>query len=135
MTSPRLARNADLAFVRRVFIVVAVGALVAAVWALADVILLLFGAILFAVLLHVAAAPLQTALRLGPRSALALACTALLTLVAAAGFYVGPELAAEMRNVASTLPDAALAPPDILGWGRWRTWSSCSRSKATSSPP
>jgi predicted PurR-regulated permease PerM len=119
MSTPRpaLKRKADLIFVRRVFIVVAVGALVAAVWALADVILLLFGAILFAVILNTAAAPLQTVLRLGPRPALALAGTGLLALLVATGFYFGPELAAEMRNVASTLPDAVNRITGYLGLG------------------
>ena len=37
-------RSADLEFVRRVFIVIVIGALVAAVWALSDILLLLFGA-------------------------------------------------------------------------------------------
>lgn len=114
---PPSKRNADLAFVRRLFIVVAVGALVAAVWALADVILLLFGAVLFAVILNMAAAPLQAALRLGPRAALTLACAGLLTLIVATAFYFGPGLVAEMRNVASTLPGAADRVTTHLGLG------------------
>ena len=64
---PTGARWLICVFVRRVFIVVAVGALVAAVWALSDILLLLFGAVLFAVILHAIAAPLQTHLGLGRR--------------------------------------------------------------------
>ena len=61
---PATPERSDLAFVRRVFIVVAVGVLVAAIWALSDILLLLFGAVLFAVMLHAVAAPLETYLRL-----------------------------------------------------------------------
>ena len=50
-------RSADLEFVRRVFIVIVIGALVAAVWALSDILLLLFGATLLAVMLHAIAPP------------------------------------------------------------------------------
>src|SRR5262249_57260715 len=49
---PNTRRAADIAFLRRVFLVVAVGALVAAIWALSDIFLLLFGAILFSLILH-----------------------------------------------------------------------------------
>jgi predicted PurR-regulated permease PerM len=110
-------KRADIAFLRRVFIVVAVGALVAAVWALADIILLLFGAILFAVMLHALAAPLRVHIGLGPRSALGLAGAGLIVLLAAAGMYFGPELVAEMRTVASTLPSAANRIVGELGLG------------------
>lgn len=48
----------DVAF----FIVVAVGALVAAIWALSDILLLLVGSTLFAVVLHAVAKPLEVRL-------------------------------------------------------------------------
>ena len=109
--------HGDATFVRRFFIVVAIGALVAAIWALVDIILLLFGAILFAIILHACARPLRTGLGLDPRLALALAGVGLLALVAGTGFYLGPELVAEMRNVGSTLPDAANRLAGYLGLG------------------
>lgn len=108
-------RREDLTFVRRVFMVVAIGALVAAVWALADILLLIFGAVLFAVLLHAIAAPLRGRLGLGNRLALTLAGISLLVVLAAAGLFFGPELAMQMSNVAVTLPDAA---DRILGFFR-----------------
>lgn len=101
------SEHSDLAFVRRVFIVVAVGVLVAAIWALSDILLLLFGAVLFAVMLHAVAAPLQTHLRLGQRPALALGAALMVMLLAAAVVFLGPELAAQMRNLFTTLPEAA----------------------------
>lgn len=99
--------NPDRDFVRRVFIVVAVGALIAAVWALSDILLLLFGSILFAVVLHSAAAPLETHLRTGRRPALALGGSLIVLALIAAGFFLGPEIAAQMRGLFSSLPDAA----------------------------
>jgi predicted PurR-regulated permease PerM len=113
---PASEKKADIAFVRRVFIVVAVGALVAAVWALADIILLLFGAILLAVMLHAIAAPLEAHLGLRQRLALVVAGVGLLALLIAAGFYFGPELAAEMRSLASTLPTASNRIASELGF-------------------
>ncbi len=110
-------RSADLAFVRRLFIVVAVGALVAAVWALSDILLLLFGSVLFAVMLHAVASPLHTLLGLPPRIALILAGVAIVVVVAATGFYFGPEVADQMRNVAATLPGAADRLVAYLGLG------------------
>jgi predicted PurR-regulated permease PerM len=99
--------TSDLAFVRRVFIVVGIGALVVAVWALSDILLLLFGAILFAVVLHAIAAPLQARLGIGTHLSLALAGGGVLAILAGAGFYFGPELAKELQNVAAALPEAA----------------------------
>ncbi len=92
---------------RRVFIVVAIATLVAAVWALSDILLLLFGSVLFAVMLHAIGAPLQARFGLRPIPALALAGSSLLVLLVVAAFYLGPELASELRNVATMLPDAA----------------------------
>lgn len=101
------SEHSDLAFVRRVFIVVAVGVLVAAIWALSDILLLLFGAVLFAVMLHAVAAPLETHLRLSRRSALAIGAALMVVLLAAAVVFLGPALAAQMRNLFTTLPEAA----------------------------
>lgn len=97
----------DLAFVRRVFIVVAIGVLVAAIWALSDILLLLFGAVLFAVMLHAVAAPLEAHLRLSRLPALALGGALMVLLLAAAVVFLGPELAAQMRTLFTTLPEAA----------------------------
>jgi predicted PurR-regulated permease PerM len=99
------------------FYVVAVGALVGAIWALSDILLLLFGAILFAVMLHAIAEPLHVRLGLGRRVAMLLGATGILALMAAAGFYLGPDLIAQMRSVASTLPEAANRVAGALGLG------------------
>jgi predicted PurR-regulated permease PerM len=46
-----------------------------------------------------------------------LGATGVLVLMAAAGFYLGPDLVAQMRNVASTLPEAANRVAGLLGLG------------------
>jgi predicted PurR-regulated permease PerM len=98
--------SSDRDFVRHVFIVVAIGALIAAVWALSDILLLLFGSILFAVALHAIASPLETHLGIGRPAALALGASLIVVVLGAAGFFLGPELAAQMRGVFSRLPEA-----------------------------
>jgi len=103
---PNTRRAADIAFLRRVFLLVAVGALVAAIWALSDIFLLLFGAILFALILHSIATPLQTYVGIGRAFALLISGASIVLLLAAAGFYFGAELAAEMRSVFAVLPGA-----------------------------
>jgi predicted PurR-regulated permease PerM len=65
-------RASDLPFLRRVLIVVAVGALVVALWLLSEVLLLVFGSMLVAVILRALARPLSTHLALGDRWALAI---------------------------------------------------------------
>jgi predicted PurR-regulated permease PerM len=100
-------RSGDLAFVRRVFTVIAIGALVAAAWALSDILLLLFGAILFAVMLHAIANPLQRYVGLGSRLALVVSGGGIVVLLATSGIYIGPVLAAQMRNLFAILPEAA----------------------------
>jgi predicted PurR-regulated permease PerM len=110
-------RSAELAFVRKVFIVVAVGALVAAVWVLSDILLLLFGSVLLAVILHSAAAPLQKHLGVGRRSAIALAGVGILALLATAAVLLGPELGVQMRSLFDMLPEASARLADHLQLG------------------
>lgn len=100
-------RTADRDFVRRAFIIVAVGALIATVWALSDILLLLFGSILFAVILHAVAKPLESQLGIGHRAALALGGVLMVLALGAAIVFLGPEIAAQMRGLFSTLPEAA----------------------------
>jgi predicted PurR-regulated permease PerM len=108
MSNPRsTAASADGAFIRRVFIVVGIGALVAAVWTLSDILLMLFGSVLFAVILHAISAPLQRYCGLGPRMALVGAGAGLLAILAAAGLLLGPLLAGQMRSLFSVLPEAS----------------------------
>jgi len=116
-TNPSSERQADLTFVRRLFYVVAVAALVGSIYALSDVLLLLFGAILMAITLHAIAEPLHAWFGLGRRWAMLLGGVAVLVLLTAGAFYFGPDLLAQMRSVASTLPEAANRLAALLGLG------------------
>ena len=109
MSSPSKAaqRDADLVFVRRVFIVVAIGALVAAVWALSDILLMLFGAVLVGVILHAAAEPLQRYLHIRRAPALALAGASIVLILVAAAIFLGPQLAGQMNTLFKALPEAS----------------------------
>ena len=58
-------------------------------------------------MLHAVAAPLETHLRLGRRPALALGGALMVMMLAAAVVFLGPELVTQMRNLFTTLPEAA----------------------------
>jgi predicted PurR-regulated permease PerM len=107
----------DVAFVHRVLIVVAIGAVVLAVWALSDVLLLLFGSVLVAVLLRTIADPLARSLGIADRWALALAGLLVIGILAAGIWFLGPELARQMRNVFDRLPAAFAKIADALELG------------------
>ncbi len=93
----------DLPFLRRVLIVVAVGALVVALWLLSEVLLLVFGSVLVAVILRALARPLSTHLGLGDRWALAIVGVALLSAVTAAVLLFGADLSFQMRGMSERL--------------------------------
>jgi len=98
--------NPDAAFIRRVLIVVAIGAVVGAVWVLSDVLLLLFGSVLVAVILRAIADPLARSLGMADRWALVLAGLLMIAVLAAGVWLLGPELARQMRMVYDRLPAA-----------------------------
>ena len=107
----------DAPFIRRILIVVAIGAVVLAVWALSDVLLLLFGSVLFAVMLRAIADPLARSLGIGDRWALALAGLLVIGVLAAGVWFLGPELARQMRGVFDRLPAAFARIAEALQLG------------------
>jgi predicted PurR-regulated permease PerM len=84
---------------------------------LSDILLLLFAAVLFAVLLHALAKPLQARLHLGRNLSLLLSGVGILSALSAAAIYLGPELAAQMRNLFTMLPEAASKLTAYLPFG------------------
>lgn len=100
------APGSDWAFVRRVLIVFALAALAAMIWVLSDIILLLFGSILIAVLLRAIADPITAYLRLKDPWAVMLAGLLVVAVLAAAAYTLGPELAKQMRALFENLPRA-----------------------------
>jgi predicted PurR-regulated permease PerM len=84
-------------FIRRVFIVVAILAFFVALWLLADVILLVFGAILVAITLSVLSSPLS---RLGTKPSIAVVAVALVFIIAIFAIVVifGSDLQVEIQR-------------------------------------
>jgi predicted PurR-regulated permease PerM len=97
----------ELPFVRRVLIVIALGALAATIWLLSQVLLLLFGSILVAVTLRALAAPLCKHLGLGRRWALTIVGVLLLSSLAAIVLVLGPHLGSQMQGLSESLSTVA----------------------------
>lgn len=96
----------DATFVRRLLIVLLVGALAVSVWYLADLLLLLFGSILVAVVLRAVADPINA--RLGIPESVALAIAGLLVLgVLLSGILLfGAQIGQQMALIAERVPGA-----------------------------
>lgn len=93
-------------FVVRSFIIVGVLAIAAATWMLSDILLLLFGAILVAVLLRSVADPIERATSLGPTLALAIAVVVIGAVVATSIALLGPALSEQMVQLMDRFPAA-----------------------------
>src|SRR4029078_13506258 len=107
MRNPESERqDSDETFVRRVFILVGIAALIAALWVLSDIVLLVFGAVLLAVILHTIAQPLGR-MGVGHGLSVLLAGAIIVGVLAAAAVWFGPSLTGEFQGLARTLPEAA----------------------------
>lgn len=102
----RIDKSQDGAFARRVVLVVAILGLALLLWYLVDVLLLVFGAVLVAVLLRAAAAPIDRRTGIGDNWALALAALAVTAVITAAVVLFGAEVRAQTLKLVETLPDA-----------------------------
>ena len=109
--------ESELPFVRRVLTVFGLAALASAAWALADILLLIFGSVLVAVLLRAIADPLMAYVRIPERGALILAVVLVISLPAAAGIFLGPELSREMSGLYDGLPKAFARVAEVLQLG------------------
>ncbi len=97
---------ADTDFVRRCFIVVAILVLVLLVWVLADLLLLFFGAILFAMVLRALGGPLRRHFGASDGVAAVLVLAALVAALIALTMLIGPALAAQLNTLATVLPQS-----------------------------
>lgn len=93
-------------FVRRVLIVLAICLLTLVAWQLRDVLLLAFGAILVAVILHAFSDVLVRYARIPERWGIAAATTLILLLFLALLVLFGSQIRAQVANVAEKLPVA-----------------------------
>jgi predicted PurR-regulated permease PerM len=96
----------DATFIRRVLIVTALVLLVLLLWKLSDVLLLAFGAVLVAVILHAVADVLETYVRIPSRWALTAATVLILLIFIALLALFGAQMRAQLSHVAERLPFA-----------------------------
>jgi predicted PurR-regulated permease PerM len=98
--------HGDAAFVRRVLIVIAIGAMALLAWRLVDLLLLVFGAVLVCVLLRALAEPIARRTPLSDGWALAAATLGLLALIGGVAWLFGAEVRAQVAELAERLPQA-----------------------------
>ncbi|MHA6723916.1 AI-2E family transporter [Sphingomonas sp. RS2018] len=106
-------RGAIGAFATRVLVAIALVAGAVLVWRMHDVLLLVFAAILVAVILHAAADGLCRFLPLAKGFALALAGLLIVALLGGVGTLFGRELGGQLSELSAALPDA---------WQRFAEW-------------
>ena len=97
---------ADGAFLRRVLIVASVVVLALLAWHLVDVLLLVFGAVLVAVLLRALADPIARATRLPDPVAVLAATLAVVVVIGLAAWLFGAEVRTQVAELAERLPEA-----------------------------
>lgn len=85
--------------IKRTLTVVAVAVAPILIWYLFDVILMAFGAIIFAMLLRLGAQPLKRWLRLREAVALVFSGLVILTVVGGAGYFFGTHISDELQDV------------------------------------
>lgn len=117
-SAPRIGegeRQAEIRFLRRVLIVLAVAALALFLWAARGALLLAFGSVVVAVLLLAAAHPFQRYLGLSRGWALLAGGGVLLGVLALVGMLVGGQIQAQVAELGSRLPEAAQALERRIG--------------------
>ena len=105
----------DAVFVHRVLIVVAIGAMALLLWRLVDLLLMVFGAVLVAVLLRALAEPIARRTRLSNGWALGAATLALLAAIGVAVWLFGAEVRAQVAELIERLPQAWRSFEERLG--------------------
>jgi predicted PurR-regulated permease PerM len=114
MKSESSIRISDTAFIKRLLMAVAVGALLVAMWKLSEVILLAFGSVLVAVILRTASGPLVRYVGIGEKWAIAIAGLLLIAVIGAVVVIFGTDLAQQFRGLAERLPSALKSLSDQL---------------------
>ena len=104
---PMEAGISDAQFVRRVLILIGIVALAAALYALSDILLLVFGAILVAVVLRTIARPIRAGTSMGERLALLAAGLGVLIVIGGTGYLFGSQISDQLASLSASLPQAA----------------------------
>lgn len=101
----RLSPDADDArYVRRLFLTLGVAALAAVVYATGDLLILAFGAVLGAIVIHAIAEIYEGRLRVPAKPALGLAIVSVLAMIALLGWLFGVEFRAQANALVTRLP-------------------------------
>jgi Predicted permease len=116
-STPQQVRVSDKDFVRKVLILIGLVVFVLILWRLASVLLLAFGAILVALVLHALGDALARYLRVPPRFSLAVASILVFMLFLGLAWLFGSNIRAQMSNVAEQLPAALDAFGRKIGIG------------------
>ena len=106
-SSPSQQLIPDNVFVRRVLIFFALAAFAAALWTLSELLILVFGSILVAVVLRAIAEPIRRATSIGERWALLLAGLGIIAVLGAISYLFGSRISGQLVTIAEMLPDAA----------------------------
>ena len=106
----------DGVFIRRVLIVIAIGALALLLWRLIDLLLLVFGAVLVCILLRALAEPIARRTPLSDGWALAATTLGLLALISGVVWLFGAEVRAQVAELAERLPQAWDSFEERLGF-------------------
>jgi len=105
-TTPLPARLDDRAYLRRLLVTIAVVALFVLLWQLSGLLLLVFGAVLVAVMLHAVAEPIARYTPLRLPVTLVLAPLLILGVVGATSWLMGAEVRAQVAVLQETVPAA-----------------------------
>jgi predicted PurR-regulated permease PerM len=108
-------RPGDNDFLRRAFLLIGIAALILFLWMIQDVLLLVFAAVLVAIVLRVLAAPIGRLLHLSGGWSLALAALLLTSFIGLSFYLFGSEVIGQSKELAQILPDAWNAFKDRFG--------------------
>lgn len=94
----------DARFIRRVLWVILIGAIVAALYLARHLLILAFGSILIAIVIHAIAEVYATRLRLGHRPAMGMAVATVIGFLVALGWLFGVEFRSQVNTLVVALP-------------------------------
>jgi predicted PurR-regulated permease PerM len=105
--SLKVSNSSDASFLRRVLIVFGLGALALALYQLSDVVLLVFGSVLIAVLMRAIARPLQAETSMSERVSLVTAIVGIISFLTLISYLFGTQITDQLSSLSISLPDAA----------------------------
>ena len=96
----------DAVFMRRVMIAISMFGVTLLLWQLRELLLLIFGSIVVAAMLHSIADPIHRHTSLSKKWALIAAVLLIISIITAASWFVGSEVSSEFSNLTTQVPKA-----------------------------